>query len=159
FQIGSGPQVITLSSALPAITGPTTIAGNTQPGFAGTPLINLNGVAAGVANGLVLRGAGSVVRGLDIVNFRGSGVVVQTSGCVVAGCFIGVDGGSAPAGNLGHGVLVTGAGNRIGGTPAADLNVISSNGGAGIAIGGAGARGNVVLGNVIGLSRDGGAPR
>src|SRR5262245_6925525 len=83
FQIGSGPQVITLSSALPAITGPTTIAGNTQPGFAGTPLINLNGVAAGVANGLVLRGAGSVVRGLGIVNFRGSGVVVQTSGCVV----------------------------------------------------------------------------
>jgi hypothetical protein len=70
--IGSGAQVISLTSALPAVTGRTTLAGNTQPGFAGTPLIELNGPAAlaGV-NGLVLRGVGSVVRGLDVVNFRG----------------------------------------------------------------------------------------
>src|SRR5687767_12555255 len=36
FSIGTGPQTLSLNSALPIVTGTTTIAGNTQPGFAGT---------------------------------------------------------------------------------------------------------------------------
>jgi titin len=150
-----------LASALPALTGPTTINGWSQggPGYAGPPLIQLNGAGAGAgANGLVLRGAGSVARGLVISNFGGSGVVVQAPGCVIAGCFIGTSAdGTAAAANHGHGVLLMGAAasNRVGGTAAADANVISGNFGAGVAIAGAGARGNVVQGNVIGLRRDG----
>src|SRR6516162_7445243 len=47
FKIGTGAQTIALLSALPAITTPVTIAGNSQPGFAGSPLIELNGAGAG----------------------------------------------------------------------------------------------------------------
>jgi len=48
FTIGAtGPQTITLSSALPNISEAVTIDGSTQPGFAGVPLITLDGNAAG----------------------------------------------------------------------------------------------------------------
>ena len=42
---GAGVKTIGLASALPDLTGPVTIAGNTQPAFAGVPLIELNGTA------------------------------------------------------------------------------------------------------------------
>src|ERR1039457_4729828 len=48
FQIpGSGVHTIVLLAALPAITDPVVIDGTTQPGYAGTPLIELNGTSAG----------------------------------------------------------------------------------------------------------------
>src|SRR5262245_50027954 len=75
FHVGTGAQTISPATALPACTGPVSILGNTQPGFAGTPLIQLSGATAGSgANGLVLRGNGSVVRGLVINRFAASGV-------------------------------------------------------------------------------------
>src|SRR5712692_9164441 len=40
---GSGPYTIRPTSALPTITDPVTIDGTTQPGFAGTPIIELDG--------------------------------------------------------------------------------------------------------------------
>ena len=43
FSIGSGAQTINLQSALPQIVQAVTIDGTTQPGFAGTPLIELDG--------------------------------------------------------------------------------------------------------------------
>lgn len=42
FNIGSGAQTITHTSAFPNITQPLTIDGTTQPGYAGTPLITVN---------------------------------------------------------------------------------------------------------------------
>src|SRR5262245_39758335 len=50
FSIGSGAQTITLGSDLPAITNPLTIDGTSQPGYAGTPLITLDGQGGVVAN-------------------------------------------------------------------------------------------------------------
>src|SRR5205085_6132910 len=44
FAIGSGQQTIILSAALPAIARPLTIDGTTQPGYAGKPLIGINGL-------------------------------------------------------------------------------------------------------------------
>ena len=56
FAIGTGHQTIDLLSALPAITSPVAIAGQTQPGFAGSPLIELNGAGAGAdADGIFVR--------------------------------------------------------------------------------------------------------
>ena len=46
---GSGVRTITPLTALPLITQPVVIDGTTQPGYAGTPVIELNG------NGLVAR--------------------------------------------------------------------------------------------------------
>src|SRR2546426_9701517 len=46
FSIGSGVQTITPGSQLPAILEPVTIDGTTQPGFAGEPIIELDGSEA-----------------------------------------------------------------------------------------------------------------
>src|SRR5262245_16039938 len=40
---GPGVRTINITSALPAITDPVTIDGTTEPGFAGSPLIEING--------------------------------------------------------------------------------------------------------------------
>jgi hypothetical protein len=67
FAIGSGVQTIALQSALPAITHSVIIDGTTQRGFAGTPLIELDGAGAGSsANGLVISAGSSTVKGLVI---------------------------------------------------------------------------------------------
>ena len=47
------------------------------------------------------------------------------------------------------------SGNTIGGTAAAAANVISGNNGSGISIVNAGATGNLVEGNYIGVNKDG----
>src|SRR5687767_958172 len=75
---GVGVRTIRPLSALPELTGPTTIDGATQPGYAGSPLIELNGSAAGAeADGLVLTSRPSVVRGLAVNRFGRHGVVVR----------------------------------------------------------------------------------
>jgi hypothetical protein len=40
---GGGVQTITPVSALPVVSDPVTLDGTTQPGYAGTPLVYLNG--------------------------------------------------------------------------------------------------------------------
>jgi len=42
FNIGSGLQTISPTSTLPDISDPVLIDGRTQPGFSGTPLIEIN---------------------------------------------------------------------------------------------------------------------
>jgi hypothetical protein len=44
---GSGPHSIALASALPTITDAVIIDGSSEPDFAGTPVVELNGAAAG----------------------------------------------------------------------------------------------------------------
>src|SRR5207244_3601936 len=63
---GSGVQTISPTSALPTINDPATIDGTTQPGFAGTPVIELSGTSAGVVDGLTITAGNSTVRGLVI---------------------------------------------------------------------------------------------
>lgn len=162
FSIGAGAKTITPATALPTITGPTIIAGNTQPGFTTTPLIEINGPGAGTGvNGLVLKGAGCVVRGLVINDFQGNGILVYGSNSVVEGCFIGTNaaGAAGAVGNNAHGVLIAGAatGVRIGGTTAAARNVISGNTLSGVAILGALTSGNKIQGNFIGTNSGGAA--
>jgi titin len=150
---GAGAHTITPTSALPAITDRVTVAGHTQPGFAGTPLIELSGAMVGEVNGLVLLpgASGSVVRGLVLNRFNGSGLHVRADNCRVVGNYIGTD--AAGAGDLGNRVGVrigNGSGNTIGGTTAGARNVISGNDDAGVRISGAAATANVVQGNFIG---------
>src|SRR5262245_40252846 len=158
---GAGVRTINLASALPAITGTITIAGNTQPGFAGNPLIELNGTSAGPsASGLVVNASGSVIRGLVINRFAGDGVQVRGSGSRVEGCFIGTSAaGTVAAANGLNGVRVfAGADNvTIGGTAAGAKNVLSGNRKAGVLIQGAGTTANKVQGNLIGLGATGAA--
>jgi hypothetical protein len=158
FAIGTGAQTIAPITPLPPLTGPTNIAGNTQPGFAGLPLIELSGAGAGSgADGLVFKAGGSVVRGLVINGFSGTGVRLQADGCSVLGCFVGTNlAGDAVAAN-GIGVALTpgSAANKVGNATAGLGNVISGNTGPGVFIAGRGATGNRVLGNRIGTNAAG----
>src|SRR5262245_408670 len=59
---GGGPYVITpVPPGLPAMTGPTTVDGTTQPGYAGTPIIEIANFSGA---GLKLQGGSSTVRGI-----------------------------------------------------------------------------------------------
>jgi CSLREA domain-containing protein len=151
FAIGSGQQTINVGSALPAITSPVTIDAWTQPGFAGTPLIVLNG---GSGNGFTLNSGSSTVRGFVITSFSGTGVQINgAGGNVVEGNYIGPDATGAAGGNN-QGVTINGSpDNRIGGREKVQRNVISGN----TAKGNTGgitidnnATGNIIQGNFIG---------
>ena len=158
---GAGVQTIAPLSSLPIITVPTIINGATQPGFAATPLIQLDGTNAGATtNGILITGSGSTIRGLAINRFRGSGIFIvgnAATGNTVLGNFIGTDiNGTADLGNGGSGVVVDNApGNTIGGIAAGDRNLISGNDAFGVLINAAGATGNRVLGNIIGTNAAG----
>ncbi len=163
FDLPSNELTITPGTAglgpLPQITEPVDIEGQTQPNFAGTPLIVINGGSAGVhANGLTL-GAGSsnsVIQDLVIDGFTGgfseAGIEIDSSGDQVEGCYVGTDASGAVAVPNFFGLLVVAAGATIGGTAAGDANVISGNADEGIDLDGADC---VVEGNEIGTDASG----
>lgn len=159
---GAGPHTINLASALPAIIDAVTIDGTTQPGFAGTPIIELNGASAGAgADGLVLDAgsSGSTIRGLVINRFVDKGIFITngSGGNLIAGNYIGTDiTGLVDLGNNGWGIDLINAGNDnvIGGNTAAERNVISGNNYGGIAVNGL-ISGTVIQGNYIGVGTDG----
>jgi uncharacterized protein YjbI with pentapeptide repeats len=156
---GAGVHTIAPASPLPAIAEPVVIDGTTQPGYAGTPVIELNGAGAGPGSGLSLSptASGSVVRGLAINRFAGNGIQVLGNGNVIAANFIGTDpSGTATLGNNGNGIqIIDGANNTIGGGSAADRNVVSGNAGEGIRVDGALATGNMIRGNYVGTTASG----
>jgi len=155
---GSSGLTISLNSALPAIAGKITIDGTTQPGFAGTPIIELNGTSAGAGvDGLQITGSNCTVRGLVINRFSRIGINLLGSGQNrIEGCYIGLNRqGTLDQGNASDGIAVQCPNNVIGGSTAAARNFISGNNASGIIFGGASATNNQVLGNVIGLGLNG----
>lgn len=163
FAIGSGPRTIAVLAGLPIITQPVVIDGSTQPGFAGAPLIELDGFLFS-GNGLDLTGGQSVVRSLIVNGFGGNGIrLAVKGGNVIEGCYVGTtaDGGAIKR-NLLAGIRIETYSNRIGGPAPAQRNIVSGNGGlfieGGIMIFGETALGNIVQGNYIGLDVTGMIP-
>ena len=159
FQItGSAPvKTINLESELPTITDPVIIDGTTQPGYAGTPLIELNGSSAGAnVNGLTITAGSSTVKALVINRFSSDGIRLTTAGNnIVEGCYLGTSAnGSVDLGNGLNGIRVLSNNNVVGGVTSAARNLISGNSGAGVVIGVAAAN-NQVQGNYIGTNADG----
>jgi hypothetical protein len=161
-----GVQTINLASALPLITAPMTIDGYTEPGAKRNDLdsgddakltVVLNGGGLG-ESGLEIGASNVTVSGLVIQRFGSAGVALfgPAAGDVVEGCFLGVDaGGTSGAGNEFGVELASGAtGNTIGGATPDARNLISGNS-FGVVISGPGTSGNVVTGNLMGLSVDG----
>lgn len=160
FAIGSGAKTITPKSSLPGLGDDTFLDASTQPGYAGKPLIELNGSSAGSStDGIRVSGAGVIIKGLVINRFGGSGILVLgRGGDRVIGNYIGTNAaGTASLGNKAHGILLQSPDSVVGGLHAADRNVISGNGMAGVFIYTASAHNNVVLGNYIGTSAAGSA--
>jgi hypothetical protein len=154
---GSGLHTITPSTALPTISDPVTIDGSTQPGFTGSPIIELNGSQAGTnVDGLRITAGSSVVSGLVINRFSSDGVELSgNGGNIVEGCFIGTDAtGTVDLGNAFRGLNIASSNNTIGGTAATARNVISGNNNTGIFMT-AGTTGNLVQGSFIGTNAAG----
>ena len=163
---GSGTHTIAPTSALPTITGQVTIDGTTDDSFAANsnrPAIILAGTNAGIGvDGLVLTSTADVstIRGLVVRDWGADGISIQagSDNNFIVGNYIGrinTDGTAAAAGtqNEGDGVYVLGSNNTIGGTTAADRNVISGNDD-GVTLD-TGATGNIVIGNYIGTDATG----
>lgn len=158
-----GVKTITLASALPPLTEPAVLDGTTQPGYTNAPLIEINGNFLSSVHGLVIAGGGSTVRALSIRNCgssssaatRASGILISTNGGnVVAGCYLGLTtNGVSALQNTADGITIDNSpDNVIGGTNAADRNVIGGNSRNGIQIFGLGSTNNRIMGNLIGLS-------
>jgi hypothetical protein len=156
-----GAQTILLANQLPlpAITSPVTITGATQPGFTGAPLIFIDGSNTGpIASGLqLLDHTGSVIRGLAIGNFGAAGIVTD-AGAVKAGVntIVGNYLGLGPDENVRsntNGIVVRNGRTTIGGSAAADRNVLSGNSEAGVLV----QAGNAVtiVGNRVGTNAAG----
>jgi titin len=160
FAIGDGgtQTIRPRSSPLPDVTHSVIIDGTTQPGFTGSPLIDLDGGPNAYrigANGLMIHANNSTIRGLAITNFSApddpctflAGIVILGNGNVVQGNYLGTDvTGTRRMGNS-IGVLIEGSNNQIGGTTAAERNLISGND-QGVSIWSG--SNNVMLGNYIG---------
>ena len=145
---GSGVHSIAPATGLPAITDPVILDATTQPGYAGTPLIELNGTAV-PANGLNLNTGDSVIRGFTINRF-GNGISVQGTNNRIEANWLGLNAAGTATSPNGNGIIVNSSGNTIGGVTAAARNVISGNTIAGVQIAAPAARANVVTGNYIG---------
>lgn len=177
---GSGERLITILSVLPAITETLTIDGYTQPGSApntdpsnsnATILIRVHGDpgVGALRHGLSVCASNSSIRGLSVTGFGGTqltaGVVplgtscgVPVSNTVFAGNFVGIASDGMTAIGGGTGILAAASNTQIGGTSAADRNVIGGISGNGVFLNNSG-NGSTILGNLIGTARDGTTPR
>jgi len=168
----AGPEVKTISasSQLPPITDNVTIDGYTQAGaVANTAITNTNSAVLKIelsgrrpngsrlaASGLTIQASSCLIKGLAIDRFGQHGVVIKSASNTLAGNFIGIDpGGTLDRGNGGDGVRIESSDNLIGGPANAAQNIISGNNDNGVLIDNIGASGTQVLGNYIGLNRNG----
>ena len=139
-----------MASALPSITEAVTIDGTSQPGYAGTPLIVVDGSGAGATTfGLVLGFApaanGSTIQGLAVVNFGGYGILIQGDDDVILDSYLGTANGTTAAAERRRVCAWTRAAER------AEIrgNLISGNVAAGIESNGTGL---LIAGNRIGTN-------
>src|SRR5262245_52787998 len=150
---GGGVRTISVGSALPAITKPVTLDGRLMPGYSGTPLVQLDGTAAGAGvNGLAITAGSTTVFGLSIGNFSGNGISLTTlGGNIIRGNYLGMraDGDFAAPNGL-AGLFISNSGNNtVGGTLPGQGNLVSGNLGYGINLN-IGDR-NLFEGNLVGV--------
>ena len=150
--VTSSGLAISPASALPTITKQVTINGTTEPGVA----INGGGQSF---DGLTLgtNSQHSVVMGLTISNFSGSGIRVESSDDTITDDQIGTNmAGTAAGPGNNVGIFIDGANGgsaaTIGGTAVTNANIIGFNSAAGVSISGSS---NLVEGNFIGTSAAG----
>ena len=164
---GTGVHTIAPLSPLPTIADPVAIDGATQPGYTGTPLIELNGTSAGAtSNGLFITASNSSVRGLVINRFGtggaagalgGAGIVIQLGGTnILQSNYLGTDPtGTIALPNRSDGIFLDRSPSNAIGGGGVGANVISGNTRNGITLSLAATTGNLLLGNFIGTDPSG----
>jgi hypothetical protein len=157
FNLAAGQRTIALATPLRTITATLDIDGTSQPGFAGVPLVRIDGVSPASGQGaLSIDANSSVVRGLMITRVPGTALSLDGGlGNQVQTMYLGTD-GNAALGN-GTGLAVWGSAlNTLGGPENGKHNVISGNVDNGIFFGD-GANFNLVVNNRIGTNAAGNA--
>ena len=144
-----GAQTIAPLTGLPVVTDPLMIDGATQPGFAGAPLITIDGISVVDSSGLRVSAGDSTVRALRITRFSSNGLALDTAGGNVVQ-------GNELLGNASDGLNIGSSNNTVGGTTAAERNVLSGNGRDGVRVTSGGSA-NAIRGNFIGLNAAGAA--
>jgi uncharacterized repeat protein (TIGR01451 family) len=132
-------------SILPAIVDPVNIDATTAPGYAGAPVVILDGAPGGLNLGMDFSGGGadgSSLAGMQFQGFNFSALIVSSSTTTIRRNYLGVSG----AANA-DGLQLSGTGNVIGGAPG-EGNVISGNTGYGIRAEG---NGHTISDNRIGV--------
>ena len=154
---GNGEFTIVPDSGLDTIVDPVILDASTQPGYAGAPIVELNGGSAGGgASGLHVVAGSSTIRSLVINRFDADGIALETvGGNTIENCYLGLNvSGTTDLGNADNGILIdTGSSGNTIGSPGAG-NVISGNDKRGVDIV---TEGNTLRGNQIGVSASGAA--
>ncbi|MGA2799646.1 MAG: Ig-like domain repeat protein, partial [Thermoguttaceae bacterium] len=146
FSIASaGVQTISPTTLFPSISGTVILDATTQPGYAGTPLIEISGGGT-LSQGFKLTSSssGSTVEGFTINRFASYGILEQGSGNLITKNWIGTDKTGLAAAANGYAIQLTGNSNNI------VNNVLSGNSTGGVYINGV--TGTIVTGNYIGLN-------
>ena len=168
YHSATSSWTIAPATVLPTISTPTVLDATTQPGYAGSPEIELSGANipnSTYVNGLNVTAGSTTIKGFAINRFLGilssatggSGIALTgNGGDVIQADFLGTDvTGTIAEANTYAGVYVTSANNTIGGTTAAARNVISGGNDRGVYLGGGTATLNIVEGNYIGTTASG----
>jgi CSLREA domain-containing protein len=174
---GDGVHTIHVQAQLPVIIRPVTIEGGTQPGFGGTPIIEIKGdqlSGQGGVDGLKIRASNCFVDNLDINSFPavvdentgsligGNGLTIESTNLspnngsnIVANCFLGTD----PTGTVAEGNQATGLNIFDADSNAVAFNVISGNsdsgGRAAVGVSVTAGNNNFFAGNKIGTNAAG----
>lgn len=127
FSIGNGHQTITPNSALPVFHDSGTIDGRTQPGWSGSPLVEIDGSLLLVWGDCLTISEGGTVWSLVVNRCRSSGIgiVGESAPNNVFGCYIGTDVTGTQKRANGTGIRATAG--SIGGTEPGQANLVSGN--------------------------------
>ena len=161
---GGGVCTIALASQLPSVSGQTTIDGYTQPGssantIAAGPLdtvlkVVVSGAAIPGAQGLIVNGAGSTLRGLVFNGGFSYTFRLDAANLAVRGCFLGTDASGTAAVSNARGVYAgfAATGVVVGGPNPADRNLIAGDEAQDIWFEGAA---GTIQGNLLGTDKTG----
>jgi CSLREA domain-containing protein len=86
--LSNGLHSISLTSALPEITDAVIIDGTSEPDYAATQVIALNGLGAGNSSGLIISASDSEISGLNLSQFQIDGIKVYGNNNVISNNFI-----------------------------------------------------------------------
>src|SRR6266446_717623 len=113
---GAGVHTINATSGF-SVMKAVTIDGTSQSGFAGSPLIELNGAGAGTGiSGFSVNAPNVTIKGLIINRFSGYGINFDSfGGDTVQGCYVGPSAaGTSSSPNVAGGIRINAAGITIG---------------------------------------------
>jgi parallel beta-helix repeat protein len=126
-----GAQTIQPTADYPLLTDSITIDGSTQPGYMGTPIIEIDGsnkISAGGPFNFIA--PHNLIQGLVINNFKGPAILIPAGAddTTVRNCYIGTDISGTVAKPNNEGIFIDGGSNAIiGGSNTSDRNIISGN--------------------------------